>query len=137
MNMKIDQLRSNLEKNYHDLFKYFLERKQIVNEIKQVKRENNIQSFFDHDREILLFQKISSQLKQCSLKEVFALSLLIEEHAEAPILYPEWSKGVHLDHPLQNFSLENQINPLLLRSYSQDHFQHLKLNKDFLFLHSV
>ncbi len=135
MSSHLPQLRSELLDLNRMMFSLWAQRKKRVSEIQQLKNINlRLKEFahFDPDREWQLIQSLSRQIHQLSMKEVWAFSLLIEEHAGGGTYYPEWSRGIHLQE--FNGTMEQMINPLLLKKVHPQLFSALPLNQTFQFL---
>ena len=108
-------------------------RKKLVQDIqsqKKVSSKEVIQKFlnFDQKRELLIFSQLI-ELSIYSKKDLFILSLIIEEHAGFDGKYPLWSSGQHLVHcPTR---IEEQINPILLFKFFKVEYDSLHLNNEF------
>ena len=138
--MSLSSRESNLAQYREALFQlnseFFLllsERRVLSLKVQELKIVSGRYCHFDPERENLLFDKMKDEMKNLTLKELLAFSLIMEDQAMAmaPGSYPAWSSGVHLAQPSQEiFAL---INPLLLKSTHPDLFTRLKLNPDFSF----
>ena len=134
-NTKLSELRDNLRDINQQLFKTFLERRAVVEQIQQEKGQTGTFSSFDSLRELQFFQDLKPSLAGLSAQELMAFSILMEGQAGAPISYPAWSEGVHLlEAPSHN---EHRLNPILLRVLHPEAFATLKLTPHFGFLRSI
>jgi chorismate mutase len=119
--------REELLKLNQNIFEYIQTRKTIVNEIQKLKKKNSIYGCWDPKQEKKLFSHFSHIIKRCSLKELFAFSLLMEDHAMIYTqAYPAWSELEHL----QSSNIVNaihQINPILLAEFNKDYYDQLPL----------
>lgn len=91
-------------------------------------------SHYDPDREKEIFTRFTSELKNCSIKELLAFSLLMEDHAMAmaPGSYPAWSQYIHVASPKRE--MVEMINPLMLKISHPNFFNPLVLSSEFAFL---
>ncbi|MFW5887562.1 MAG: hypothetical protein ACOCUH_02070, partial [Bacteriovoracia bacterium] len=96
-------LRDDLEK-VNDQFFSFLELRRDL--VKRIQKSKNLEwekdfPYFDAAREIVFFAQMGEKLTNLSYKELYAFSLLIEDHAllgdDVFELYPMWSRKVHID----------------------------------------
>ena len=134
-NTKLSELRDSLRDINQQLFKTFLERRGVVEQIQQEKGQTGTFSSFDYQRELQFFQELKPVLKALSVQELLAFSLLMEGQAGAPVTYPAWSEGVHLlEAPSHK---EHRLNPLILKILLPDAFATLKLAPHFGFLRSI
>ena len=132
---KLSELRDNLRDINQQLFKMFLERRAVVEQIQQQKSQTGTFSSFDSNRELQFFQELKPVLAGLSVQELLAFSLLMEGQAGAPAKYPAWSEGVHLlEAPSHN---KHRLNPILLKILLPEAFATLKLTPHFGFLRSI
>ncbi|MEX0797881.1 MAG: hypothetical protein WEB87_04400 [Bacteriovoracaceae bacterium] len=135
--MSADQLescRNKLECANQDLFKALLNRRALAQNIKERKSALKL-SDYDPKREAKLFLSHENCLRQLSLKELWAFSLVME--AQAGECYPKWSEQEHLalnGDKENGFKIENKINPLLVLIFHPDKLNVDLLKKDFQFL---
>lgn len=108
--MSLFTLRLELENLNENILKLFHERKTISGNIQKVKSDTGSKTF-DPAREIQLFKVLAPELSKLSLKELFAFSLLMEDHAGSA--YPAWSDGVQYQQGSASKERPG-INPLLL-----------------------
>ena len=134
-NTKLSELRDSLRDINQQLFKLFLDRRVVVEQIQQKKNQTGAFSSFDSQRELQFFQDLQPALLGLSAQELMAFSILMEGHAGAPLTYPAWSEGVHLlEAPSHK---EHRLNPLILKILLPDAFATLKLAPHFGFLRSI
>lgn len=126
-------LRKQLVPINQQLISSILARKEQVKKIQHLKvNKDNTYKNFDPKQEILVFKSLHDSLKQFSLRELFAFSLLVEEHASSETLsYPCWSHGVHLSQERVSLKIQHMINPILLAVIHKDLYDQLVLNKEF------
>lgn len=129
---EINIKRSKLENLYRDFFKMLGERRELVRAINTLKTSTATAfKFYSPDREREVFQTFKLEIQETSLKELLALSLLMESHAQfdSEEHYPSWSRGVHLEKAAKG--LIGLINPLLLQIYNDELFNSLDLGENF------
>lgn len=124
--MAIDSLRKDLMTLTRSIVDDLEERKKIVKEIQDFKNTNTL-LIYDFQREKEVFTALKEQLRQCSLKDLLILSLIIESHAGES--YPQWSESIHLNSH-RNKIIE-KINPLLLLLLEPTEFKMLDLKSEF------
>jgi chorismate mutase len=126
--------REALEQLNTHFFLLICERRNIAMKIQESKDAPGRFPHFDPERERELFTKIQSDLKELSIKELLAFSLIMEDQAMAmaPGAYPAWSQGAHL--AVATGELFTLINPLLLKFTHPEIFLRLNLSADFSFL---
>lgn len=131
---ELAQLREALAQLNSEYFLTVAERRKITIKIQEFKDSKGRYSHYDPERERDIFKLFQDQLKACSLKELLAFSLLMEDHAMAmaPGSYPAWSNVVHLQDPKDE--LYEMINPLMLKTSRPDFFSRLNLSSEFSFL---
>lgn len=131
---ELAQLREALVQLNSEYFLTVAERRKITIKIQEFKDSKGRYSHYDPERERDIFKLFQDQLKACSLKELLAFSLLMEDHAMAmaPGSYPAWSNVVHLQDPKDE--LYEMINPLMLKTSRPDFFSRLNLSSEFSFL---
>lgn len=135
MTSDINQIRSQLMDLNRMMLSVWQQRKKRVHEIQNLKTAKPLLAEFKHydpHQEWNLFLGLSRPLKQLSQRELLSLSLLMEDHASAPGLYPEWSRGIHL----KSFKseLNQMINPLLIKLIDPKIYTALPLKESFNFL---
>lgn len=110
------------------------ERRAVALRIQELKENTGRYSHYDPEREFELFKSLENELKDLSLKELLAFSLIMEDQATAmaPGSYPSWSQFSHLGEPSKD--LAGMVNPLLLKVSHPELFSRLKLASDFVFL---
>jgi chorismate mutase len=130
----LSQLREALAQINSEFFLTISERRNLTLKIQEFKESNGRYSHYDPVREKEVFEMLLPQLKNCSIKELLAYSLIMEDQAMAmaPGSYPSWSQLTHLSIP--NKELYEMINPLLLKIPRPDLFARLILSQDFSFL---
>jgi chorismate mutase len=128
------QLREALAQLNSEFFLTIAERRNLTVKIQEFKEAKGRYSHYDPDREKEVFANIQPQLKNCSIKELVAFSLIMEDHAMAmaPGSYPTWSQFTHLSNPKKE--LYEMINPLMLKISRPDFFARLALSQEFSFL---
>ena len=131
---ELAQLREALAQLNSEYFLTVAERRKITIKIQEFKDSKGRYSHYDPERERDIFKLFQDQLKACSLKELLAFSLLMEDHAMAmaPGSYPAWSNVVHLQDSKDE--LYEMINPLMLKTSRPDFFSRLNLSSEFSFL---
>lgn len=130
----LSQLREALAQLNSEFFLTIAERRNLTVKIQEFKEAKGRYSHYDPDREKEVFTMLQTQLKACSLKELLAFSLIMEDHAMAmaPGSYPTWSQCTHLSNPKKE--LFEMINPLMLKISRPDFFARLSLAQEFSFL---
>tara|TARA_B100001971_G_C18268008_1_gene596075 strand:- start:6392 stop:6781 length:390 start_codon:yes stop_codon:yes gene_type:complete len=123
--MAIEALRSDLLKLTENLLELIKERESVVKKVQDLKVASNL-TCFDPIREKYIFEEFKDLLIKLSLKELFAVSLIIESQAGEH--YPKWSEREHLQ-TTQNTLIE-QINPLMLLQLRKDDFKLLDLKTE-------
>ncbi len=110
------------------------ERRAVALKIQELKDHSGRYSHYDPEREADLFKKLTPEIKELSLKELLAFSLIMEDQATAmaPGSYPSWSQSCHLSEPSKD--LASMVNPLLLKASHPELFSRLKLTAEFAFL---
>ncbi len=128
------QLREALAQLNSEYFLTIAERRNLTVKIQEFKESKGRFSHYDPDREKEIFGLLKTQLKNISMKELLAFSLIMEDHAMAmaPGSYPTWSTKVHLVNP--KTELFEMINPLMLKISHPDFFNRLSLSAEFTFL---
>jgi chorismate mutase len=128
------QLREALAQLNSEFFLTIGERRNLTVKIQEFKESKGRYSHYDPDREKEVFSNLQTQLKNCSIKELLAFSLIMEDHAMAmaPGSYPTWSQFTHLMNPKRE--LYEMINPLMLKTSRPDFFARLTLSQEFSFL---
>jgi chorismate mutase len=128
------QLREALAQTNSEFFMNLKERRALCVKIQDFKEQGGRYSHYDPEREKALFTQLSIELKELSLKELLAFSLVMEDQAMAmaPGSYPTWSQHSHLTE--QKKEMYEMINPLLLKTSKPDLFSKLILHPEFTFL---
>lgn len=128
------QLREALAQLNSEFFLTLSERRNLTVRIQEIKGNSGRYSHYDPDREKVVFESIKTQLKNLTVKELLAFSLVMEDHAMAmaPGSYPTWSNRIHLNQSRNE--LFEMINPLLLKTCLPKFFSELTLTQDFSFL---
>ena len=131
---ELTQLREALAQLNSEFFLTIAERRNLTVRIQEIKGNSGRYSHYDPDREKEVFNLIKVQLKNLTIKELLAFSLVMEDHAMAmaPGSYPAWSNLIHLNNPKND--LYEMINPLLLKICMPDLFSRITLAADFSFL---
>lgn len=131
---KLSVYRESLLQLNTQFFLILSERRQLSLKIQELKGSTGRFSHFDPEREKGLFEQAKTELKELSLKELLAFSLVMEDQAMAmaPGSYPAWSNGLHLSD--SGDELYQMINPLMLKVSRPELFQRLALNGEFSFL---
>jgi chorismate mutase len=132
---RLQEFRAKLAQLNFNLLLALDERKIVCREIQATKTIGSSNyPHYDPEREKVVFQEMMLELRQLSIRELLAFSLIMEEHAqgERPGAYPAWSQGVHLNSAPHQ--LLEMINPLLLSIILPEVFPSVELNQDFLFL---
>jgi len=128
----LDVKRQDLQRITAEILNLFSERARICHDLQNLKSELQF-STYDIHREKLIYQANVFDLSRFSLKEIFALSLLIEDHAGG--VYPQWSKKIHLKKSTDE--LFEMINPLILQKTFPDLFNRLVFSDDFAFFRDL
>jgi chorismate mutase len=128
------QLRERLAQLNSELFLTLAERRGLCQKIQGTKEVSGKYSHYDPEREIQLFKQLEKEIKELSLKELLAFSLIMEDHAMAmaPGSYPSWSNCTHIVNPKKE--LAEMVNPLLLKITHPNIYQRLILASEFSFL---
>lgn len=128
------QLRERLAQLNSELFLTLGERRTLCLKIQSEKDSSGRYAHYDPERERDLFQHFEKEIKELSLKELLAFSLIMEDHAMAmaPGSYPSWSGCCHIANPKKD--LAEMVNPLMLKISHPNLYQRLSLNPEFLFL---
>lgn len=132
---KLSQFREEMAQLNSEFFLLLSERRKISVRIQQLKNgETGKYSHYDPERERELFKQFESSLKELTIKELLAFSLIMEDQAcaMAPGAYPSWSTGTHLLESERD--LFQMMNPMLLKVSHLDLFLKLHLSQDFSFL---
>lgn len=131
---ELAQLREALAQLNSEFFLTIAERRNLTVKIQEFKDSTGRYSHFDPDREKEIFVLFKEQLKNLTMKELLAFSLIMEDHAVAmaPGSYPAWSSSVHIATPHRE--LFEMINPLMLKSARPEFFNRLTLSQEFSFL---
>src|SRR5688500_17894901 len=95
------QLRESLAQLNSEFFLLIGERRNLTVKIQEYKEATGRYSHYDPDREKEIFSLFQAQLKACSIKELLAFSLIMEDQAMAlaPGSYPAWSQMTHITTP--------------------------------------
>lgn len=130
----LSQLREALAQLNSEFFLTIGERRNLTVKIQEFKEAKGRYSHYDPDREKEVFSMLQTQLKNCSMKELLAFSLIMEDHAMAmaPGSYPTWSQCTHIANPKKE--IFEMINPLMLKISRPDFFSKLTLSQEFSFL---
>lgn len=142
----LKEKRKKLQSHTDIFFSWLEERQDLVSDIRNLKyqeietKTKNEKRMYDPQREYDIFfaPAFHQNIQALSLKEVLALSLIIESQAQEFLdddSYPEWSLAKHVDKGADKIS--HLINPLLLKSHSIEFFQKLPLKKEFHFLYHL
>lgn len=129
------QLRERLAQMNSEFFLLVSERRKASLDIQSLKEGGTGRySHYDPERELALFKQFESELKELSLKELLAFSLIMEDQAQAfaPGAYPSWSQGGHLQHSTRE--IYEMINPLLFKFSHVSFLSKLQLTQEFQFL---
>ena len=126
----LQDLRDTLLKINGELLLTISRRREIGELIQNNKSQADSYPNFDPSREVEVFRHMIEELKHLSLKELLAFSLIMEDQAKAPSLYPAWSSGIHLEGPVTDLS--EMINPILLKMTHPHKFQKLSFKAEFL-----
>jgi len=125
------QLRKELSDLTLDILELMDKRRVVAKGIQKMKSPAKDFYRFDPKREFEIFAHFETSLKDKSIKELLAVSLMIEDHAQQgePHTYPSWSSQLHLEHPVAE--LFAQVNPLLLKQIRPDLYSQLQLRPQF------
>jgi chorismate mutase len=117
-----------------DLLHTIFDRREVSVEIQELKTKTDPYPNFDPHRERDLFGAMKESLKELSLKELLAFSLIMEAQAQAISsgAYPHWSQSQHLEQV--DGRLEFMINPILLKLTHPERFELLKLKAEFVMI---
>lgn len=128
------QLREILAQQNSEFFLTLKERRAICIKIQEFKVSGEKYSHYDPAREKEVFTLLKDELKELSIKELLAFSLVMEDQAQAfaPGAYPSWSQGIHLTQ--SDRELVEMINPLLIKVTHPELFARLSLVAEFQFL---
>lgn len=128
------QLREALAQLNSEFFLTLGERRNLCLKIQEFKEGQGQYPHYDPTREKDVFALFGKELKELTLKELLAFSLIMEDHAQAfaPGSYPSWSQRVHLTS--SRGELIEMINPLLLKHSHPEVFTKLPLATEFQFL---
>lgn len=131
---ELAQLREALAQINSEIFLTLKERRNLTVKIQEYKGSAGRYSHYDPDREKEVFLLFQTQLKNLSIKEMLAFSLIMEDHAQAmaPGSYPAWSSMTHLSNPKKE--LLEMVNPLMLKLSRPDTFSRLTFTAEFAFL---
>jgi len=128
------QCREALAQINSEFFLLLKERRALCLKVQELKNPSHNYQHYDPEREKVLFLQLSPDLKNLSIKELLAFSLIMEDQAMAmaPGSYPAWSQKIHLI--TKSDEIHHQINPLLLKLSKPIIFQKLQLTPEFIFL---
>jgi chorismate mutase len=131
---ELSQLREALAHLNSEFFLTVAERRSLCVRIQEFKTSGGKYSHFDPERELEVFNLFKSQLKNLSIKELVAFSLIMEDQAMAmaPGSYPSWSNMTHLTG--RKNELYEMVNPLMLKVSRPEFFNLLTLSSEFSFL---
>jgi hypothetical protein len=131
---ELAQLKEALAQMNSEFFLAIAEKRHLTVKIQGYRAASGRYSHFDPEHEKDMFLFFQPQLKTCSIKELLAFSLLMEDHAMAmaPGSYPTWSQMIHVAAPKNE--LYELINPLILKIARPDFFNRLTLAPEFSFL---
>lgn len=131
---ELAQIREALAQLNSEFFLTMGERRNLTVKLQESKGSTGRYSHFDPEKEKELFLFFQPQLKSCSVKELLAFSLILEDHAMAmaPGSYPTWSQHTHVSTPKNE--LYEMINPLMLKIARPDSFNRITLSAEFSFL---
>lgn len=131
---KLAELREALAQLNSELFLTLKERRAIVLKIFEQKQVSGPYPHYDPEREKEVIALLKEEMKNISLKELLAFSLIMEDQAQsmAPGSYPSWSQGIHLAK--FDKEIHEMINPLILKIAHPHFFEKLALSPDFAFL---
>lgn len=131
---ELSQRREALMQFNSEFFLLVSERRSLTLKIQEHKPQKGRFSHYDPDREKELFEQFANQLKTCSIKELLAFSLIMEDQAMAmaPGSYPAWSQLGHLIK--SEGEIYEMINPLMLKISRPDFFNRLSFITEFIFL---
>jgi len=126
---KLNAYREELKALTTNILSKINSRKKLVLKIQNEKHTTGEYKNFDIQREITLFNSLSNELADYSLKELLIFSLMIETQAGVELEYPAWSSQVHIDK--NESSLASQINPVLLATFQKSSYATLQFNEKF------
>ena len=128
------QLREALAQTNSELFLTIMERRKICVKVQEYKEHKGRYSHYDPEREKEVFTKLKTEIKDLTIKELLAFSLIMEDQAQAfaPGAYPTWSLRSHLKESKNE--IFEMINPLILKISHPEMYSKLQLNIDFDFL---
>jgi chorismate mutase len=131
---ELSQLREALAQSNSELLLTISDRRKLCLRIQGLKEKLTSYSHYVPEQEKKVFEQFASQMKDLTMKELLAFSLIMEDQAQAlaPGSYPNWSARIHLSAAEPD--LYEMINPLLLKKTHQEIFNRLKLQPDFSFL---
>ena len=127
-------LREALAQKNSEFFLNLSERRALCLKIQEFKEVGGRYSHYDPAREKEVFELLKTEIKELTMKELLAFSLIMEDHATAmaPGSYPSWSSHVHLTQ--MKGEMTEMMNPLLLKYTHPGIFSKLSLGADFQFL---
>ena len=123
--MSLERYRQTLFTTTQAMLKLKDERKALVTEIQKLKKLKNTTAWAPK-QEVRLFTKLSPDLKNSDLLNLFWLSLTIEMQSCVDGTYPCWSKRAHLLE--KSFEISEQINPILLKMFYPQDYAKLQLS---------
>lgn len=125
------QLRKELSDLTLDILELMGKRRETAAYVQSLKARGAGFYRFDYQRELEIFSHFKISLLDKSVKELLAISLMIEDHAQQgeAHTYPSWSSEVHLEKPMPD--LFGQVNPVLLFQIRPDLFSQLGLRPEF------
>lgn len=131
---ELSQLREALAQTNSELLLTINDRRKLCVQIQGLKEKLSSYSHYVPEQEKKVFEHFATQMKDLTMKELLAFSLIMEDQAQtmAPGSYPNWSSRIHLTTP--GTDLFEMINPLLLKITHPEIFNRLKLLPDFSFL---
>lgn len=131
---ELSQLREALAQTNSELLLTLKDRRKLCLRIQSLKEKLTTYSHYAPEQESNVFDHFSAQMKDLTIRELLAFSLIMEDQAQAmaPGSYPNWSTRIHLSESRQD--LFEMINPLLLKKTHPEIFNRLKLHADFSFL---
>lgn len=127
-NLKLHNLRTELEIINFEFFELIDKRQAIVNQIQALKKESKETSNWNPIREKELFEKYHAS-NNSDKKLDLMYSLLIEKQAHEIGRYPEWSNGEHLN--ISERKLASFINPILLFIRNKEEYRDLDLKEEY------
>jgi chorismate mutase len=131
---ELAQIREALAQWNSEFFLTIKERRNLTDKVLGSQVSAGRYSHYDPEQEKELFTLFQPQLKACSIKELLAFSLILEDHAMAmaPGSYPTWSQMTHVTSPKRE--LYEMVNPLMLKLSRPDFFARVTLSVEFSFL---